>query len=196
MSDEDKKIPINLNINTVREVTTNESRGVTVALKSLKESIMKLPTKKIRILTDWIIKRELLLENESTFRPDGLKKYRQKEIILVDFGFNVDGEFGGRHYAVVLEKNNNPKSSVILVAPITSYDPANGETVHPTNVDLGIGAINNYEKGAAVVVNQIRNISKMRIEKPKTSAEEKSYISQDKFEELLKKIKAKISIDI
>ena len=68
--------------------------------------------------------------------------------------------------------------------------------MHPTNVDLGIGAINNYEKGAAVVVNQIRNISKMRIEKPKTSAEEKSYISQDKFEELLKKIKAKISIDI
>ena len=33
---------------------------------------------------------------------------------MVDFGFNVGSEFGGRHYAVVLEKNNNPRSGVIL----------------------------------------------------------------------------------
>lgn len=196
MSDENKKIPVDINFDTEREVTTSESRGIVVALKSFREVIMGLPVKKIRILTDWIIKWAMLLKNESTFNPATLRKYRQGEIILVDFGFNVDGEFGGRHYAVVLEKNNNPKSSVVLVAPITSYDAAKNEKVHPTNVDLGCGAINNYDKGAAVVVNQIRNISKMRIEKPKTSAEGRNYIGKEKFKELLEKIRRQIFLDI
>lgn len=133
----------------------------------------------------------MYLQKELEFTPKKLKSYKQREIILVDFGFNVGGEFGGRHYAVVLEKNNNPTSGVILVAPITSYEPTKG--YHPINVDLGVGAINNYDKGVAVVVNQIRYVSKMRIEKPKTSLEDVQYMNRDKFNELVEKISKKIS---
>lgn len=192
MSNEKEKIPVNISADTERDVV-NETRGIVVALKNFKDAIMELPTKKIRILSDWIVKWATLLRKEGSFRPNSLKKYRQREIILVDFGFNIDGEFGGRHYAVVLERNNNPKSSVILVAPITSYEI--GQSVHPTNVDLGIRAINNYEKGAAVIVNQIRNISKMRIEKPKTSTEPRLYMDNDKFQELLDKIHKQLILD-
>lgn len=130
------------------------------------------------------------MQNESNFVPTKLKAYKQREIILVDFGFNVGGEFGGRHYAVVLEKNNNPRSGVILVAPITSYDSEKG--CHPVNVDLGVGFINNHDKGAAIVINQIRYVSKMRIEKPKTSLEKIQYMNKDKFDELVKRIQEKI----
>ena len=109
---------------------------------------------------------------------------------MVDFGFNVGNEFGGRHYAVVLEKNNNPCSGVILVAPITSYAPENG--CNPACVDLGLGFINDYDKGAAVVINQIRYVSKMRIEKPKTSIEGTQRMGRDKFDELVNRIQKKI----
>ena len=43
-----------------------------------------------------------------------------------------------------------------------------------------------------MVINQIRYISKMRIEKPKTSAEGIQRVSKDKFEEIVEKINRKI----
>ena len=184
--------PVTLTADTLR-VVDNEgtARRLAVALRSLKSTILKLSPKKILILADWLVKWATFLERESNFDPSRLKRYKQREIVLVDFGFNIDGEFGGRHYAVILEKNNNPASNVILVAPITSYDPEKGS--HPSNVDLGIGAINNYSKGASVVVNQVRAISKMRIEKPLTSSESRQYMNRQKFQELCEKITHRIN---
>ena len=176
----------------VERIVTNEgaARRLSVAVKMFKDTVMKLAAKKILILADWLVKWCLYLQNEETFEPQNLKAYKQREIILVDFGFNIGSEFGGRHYAVVLEKNNNPRSGVILVAPITSYTPEKG--CHPMSVDLGVGVINDYDKGVAVVINQIRYVSKMRIEKPKTSFEKIQRVSKDKFEEIVEKINQKI----
>lgn len=185
-------IPVTLTTDTLRVVNNDgTARRLAVALRSLKSAILKLSPKKILILADWLVKWTTFLERESDFNPSRMKRYKQREIVLVDFGFNIDGEFGGRHYAVILEKNNNPASNVILVAPITSYDPAKGS--HPSNVDLGIGTINNYQKGASVVVNQIRAISKMRIEKPLTSNEPRQYMDCQKFQELCAKIQQRIN---
>ena len=185
-------IPVTLTADTLRVVNNDgTARRLAVALRSLKSAILKLSPKKILILADWLVKWTTFLERESNFNPSRMKRYKQREIVLVDFGFNIDGEFGGRHYAVILEKNNNPASNVILVAPITSYDPTKGS--HPSNVDLGIGAINNYEKGASVVVNQIRAISKMRIEKPLTPNELRQYMDYQKFQELCAKIQQRIN---
>ena len=172
-----------------------QSRRLTVAIKALREEILRLPSKKINILSDWLVKWSTLLKKESESKPYSFKKYKQREIILVDFGFNIDGEFGGRHYAVVLEKENNPSSQVVLVAPITSYDPAKGEKPHPSNVDLGVGAIHDYEKGAAVVLNQIRAISKMRIESPTSSFVKRIYLETGKFDEVCEKLRARIFLD-
>lgn len=194
MSDNDKRekiIPVTVSADVERIVINDgSSRRLAVALKMFRDIVMKLSAKKVLILADWLVKWGMYLQNELNFTPKSLKAYKQREIILVDFGFNVGGEFGGRHYAVVLEKNNNPRSSVILVAPITSYESERG--CHPTNVDLGVGAINGHDKGAAVVMNQIRYVSKMRIEKPKTSSEKIQYMNRDKFNELVEKIQRKI----
>ena len=64
--------------------------------------------------------------------------------------------------------------------------------LYPACVDLGLGFINGYDKGAAVVINQIRYISKMRIEKPKTSIEGTQRMGRDKFDELVNRIQKKI----
>ncbi|AEC00324.1 type II toxin-antitoxin system PemK/MazF family toxin [Selenomonas sputigena] len=170
-----------------------KERQSAIAFQAFKEVLIKKPIKKALILIDWITKWAIYLQREDTFSPRSLKAYKQREIILVDFGFNVGGEFGGRHYAVVLEKGNNPRSGVILVAPISSYDQTRGQHAHPVNVDLGIGAIHGYKKGCQVVMNQIRYISKIRIEKPKTSNEPRLYMDSVKFAQVLKKLNKRIT---
>lgn len=164
-----------------------------IAFQSFKETLIDKPIKKALIIVDWIAKWAIYLQREDTFSPQSLKAYKQREIILVDFGFNVGGEFGGRHYAVVLEKNNNPRSSVILVAPISSYDQTRGQHAHKVNVDLGIGAIHGYSKGSQVVMNQIRYVSKLRIEKPTTSNEPRLLMEPEKFSQILQKLNSRLT---
>lgn len=176
----------------VERIVTNEgaARRLSVVVKMFKDTVMKLAAKKILILADWLVKWCLYLKNEESFEPQNLKAYKQREIILVDFGFNIGSEFGGRHYAVVLERDNNPSNSMILVAPITSYDPEKG--CHRASFDLGVGFINNHDKGAAVVLNQIRYISKMRIEAPRTSDEGTRRMEKSLFNELIKRVQRKL----
>jgi len=171
---------------------TTAKRQLAISMRVLKETILSKPLKKVQILAEWLAKWASILQREDSFSPSSLKAYKQREIILVDFGFNIGGEFGGRHYAVVLEKNNNPRSSVILVAPISSYN-AGEKNINPACVDLGIAAVNHKDmsKGNFVVMNQIRTISKLRIESPKTSKEPRKYVDKDKFSEILDKLNRK-----
>lgn len=164
-------------------------KALSITLRSFKSTILQRSFKKIQILTDWLTKWSSYLQQESNFKPTSLKKYKLGEIILVDFGFNIGSELGGRHYAVVLDKNNNPKSATILVAPISSYTEERG--AHRGSVDLGIGAIHNYTKGSQIVLNQIRYISKMRIERPRTSLEHSEFIKKDRLEELMNRLSNK-----
>nr|DAN46490.1 MAG TPA: PemK-like protein [Caudoviricetes sp.] len=164
-------------------------KSLSITLHSFKTTILQRSFKKIQILTDWLTKWSSYLQQESTFKPDSLKKYKLGEIILVDFGFNVGCELGGRHYAVVLDRNNNPRSGTVLVAPISSYDPNQGP--HRGSVDLGTSAIHNYKKGSQIILNQIRYISKMRIERPKTSLERSEFIKVDRLEELMNRLSNK-----
>ena len=143
-------IPLMLN---TRANQSALEKSLSITLHSFKTTILQRSFKKIQILTDWLTKWSSYLQQESTFKPDSLKKYKLGEIILVDFGFNVGGELGGRHYAVVLDRNNNPRSGRVLVAPISSYDPNQGP--HRGSVDLGTGAIHNYKKGSQIILNQI-----------------------------------------
>ena len=174
------------------EARKSKERHVTIACQAFKATVIKKSIKKSFILIDWITKWVAYLQREETFNPQSIKAYKQREIILVDFGFNIGGEFGGRHYAVVLEKNNNPRAGVILVAPISSYDPSRGQSAHRVNVDLGIGAIHGYSKGCQVVMNQVRYISKLRIEKPKTSYEQALYLDKEKFLQVIQKLNMRL----
>lgn len=179
-------IPLMLN---TRANQSALEKSLSITLHSFKTTILQRSFKKIQILTDWLTKWSSYLQQESTFKPDSLKKYKLGEIILVDFGFNVGGELGGRHYAVVLDRNNNPRSGTVLVAPISSYGPNQGP--HRGSVDLGTGAIHNYKKGSQIILNQIRYISKMRIERPKTSLERSEFIKVDRLEELMNRLSNK-----
>lgn len=53
----------------------------------------------------------------------------------MDFGFNVGREYGGLHYAIVVNKENARSANVLTVIPLTSKKE--GRALHPHDVDLG-----------------------------------------------------------
>lgn len=158
-----------------------------LAVQTLKNGMTRKSPKVKKLLTDWLIKWATYLIKEDSEQPYRLYGYKQGQIVLVDFGFRIGNELGGRHYAVVLEKNSPLKSGTIFLAPISSYDPAKGEKAHSYNVDLGVGVVSQSEVGAEVLIYQVGQYSKMRIEEIK-----KSVVTLDKFNEIVSKIYGKI----
>lgn len=88
--------------------------------KNYLNNLIHTNSKKVMLISYWIIKYIKCLSNEETFKPDSLIRYKKRDIILVDFGFRIGKELGGIHYAVVLDNQNNLKSDVITVMPLTS----------------------------------------------------------------------------
>ena len=89
-----KSFKVTINADVERIVANDGfARRLSVALKMFKDVVMKLSGKKILILADWLVKWCLYLQNELNFTPKNLKLYKQREIILVDFGFNIGSDW-------------------------------------------------------------------------------------------------------
>ena len=137
---------------------------------------MKLSAKKILILADWLVKWGIYLQNELTFAPKKLKAYKN---FARGSAYYMQADWDGStlNFSNAFCPDGNHPHMIDLGLP---------------SIDLGLGFINNHDKGATVVVNQIRYVSKMRIEKPKTSLEGTQRMEKDNFEELVKRIQRKI----
>ncbi|MCL2072172.1 MAG: type II toxin-antitoxin system PemK/MazF family toxin [Oscillospiraceae bacterium] len=85
-----------------------------VALAGLKATVEKLPPKTQSIIVDWIVKWNRYIRLESTFKPDYVPRFKRGDIVYVDFGFNVGAEYGGVHYAAVLEVDNKKTNGNII----------------------------------------------------------------------------------
>ncbi|NEF57484.1 type II toxin-antitoxin system PemK/MazF family toxin, partial [Staphylococcus aureus] len=46
------------------------------------------------------------------------KKFSRGSIIYLDFGINIGHEFSGRHFGIVLNKNDSPYNSLVTVVPL------------------------------------------------------------------------------
>lgn len=91
--------------------------------------------KKANLISYWLENYISYIQREEIFEPSRLKRYERGDIIKVNFGFNVGSEYGGLHYAIVLDKANARNSPVITVIPLTSY--TDGDSVHSNDVFLG-----------------------------------------------------------
>jgi hypothetical protein len=61
--------------------------------------------------------------------------YKRGNIIKVEFGFNIGSEYGGLHYAIVLDKQSAHNSPVVTVIPLTSIKE--DKEIHSNNINLG-----------------------------------------------------------
>lgn len=91
--------------------------------------------KKADLISYWINDYVNMISFEEKFSPTKNIAYKRGDVIKVAFGFNVGSEFGGLHYAVVIDNVNDHSSPVITVVPLTSK--TNPKPMHHKNVDLG-----------------------------------------------------------
>lgn len=115
------------------------------SLNSMLESFLSKPVpidtnssdylKKCALISKWLIQYTNYISFETKFTPQKLIRYKRGDIIFVNFGFNIGAEFGGEHYAVVLDNENDRNSATITVIPLSSYKP--GKKIHPNDIYLG-----------------------------------------------------------
>lgn len=91
--------------------------------------------KKAHLISYWLKDYVQMLEFEEIFDPTKNISYKRGNIVKLNFGFNIGSEYGGLHYAVVLDKKNDHNSPVLTVLPLTSIK--NNKSVHPNSVELG-----------------------------------------------------------
>jgi len=138
-----------------------------VAITKFRTVVEGLHPKKQALIADWLIKWGRYLSFEDKFEPSRVPRYKRGDVVYVDFGFNVGHEYGGIHYAAVLEVNNNKGNGNIIVVPLTSLDVGKSmDDVPPNDLYLGGGIIPWTQADTIAKPHQIRAISKMRIVKP------------------------------
>ena len=82
----------------------------------------------------------------------------RKQVIWVDFGVNIGQELNHSHPAVVLY--SKPNVGTVLVAPLTSKS-------NKSDIVINIGEIKDFEGFSYCKIDQIRAISKLRIQTKK-----------------------------
>lgn len=170
----------------VKENAVLDARKNTL-LNDLRLIIENMDEKRGKLFLDWLELQNKYLIWEESFDPTRLRKYNRAEIVLANFGFNTGSEYGGMHYAVVVD-DNKKSNPVVNVVPLSSLEEnETEEDVHPDDVYLGeIKAIN--DKKAIALPAQIRAISKLRIFKPRKAVDDVYKLPPDKMDIIDKKI--------
>lgn len=133
---------------------------IRVQLKELEKTIEKMERKRRGIFGNWLKRHNKYLKKETFFNPKTHIVYKRKMVIHVDFGFNVGAEYGGFHWAVVIQ-NDNQTAHTVVVVPLSSVK--SGQKTHQKDAFLGkIDGLN--ENDAEALIGQITTISKMRIQ--------------------------------
>lgn len=88
------------------------------------------------LLTYWLTDYLNYVKREDNFDPRYLKLYNRGDILSVDFGYKLGREFGGRHYAVVIEDSTRTAPNVVVL-PLRSFKDKDKNGVHYTEINLG-----------------------------------------------------------
>lgn len=111
-------------------------RKLNLLLESYINSSEKTLLKKTDLMSYWIEEFSDYIKEERNFDPKHLKAYKRGDVIKLNFGFNVGSEYGGLHYAVVINNKNHRNSPVLTVIPLTSLKSTEDQ-IHPDDVFLG-----------------------------------------------------------
>ncbi|MCY0875154.1 MAG: type II toxin-antitoxin system PemK/MazF family toxin [Firmicutes bacterium] len=156
-------------------------------LNELERIVRSMDTERRRKFVEWLEVQNRYLQWEQGFDPKMLRRYSRGEIVLAHFGFNTGAEFGGMHFAVVIE-NNAKSAGSVMVIPLSSLDESETETdVNRNEVYLGtIQGLN--DKQSFAVVSQMRPISKLRVYKPRKQSDSVLTLSSAQMDKLDLKI--------
>ena len=127
-------------------------------LNSMLEGFINDPSgqrlKKANLLSYWIKDYVRMLSFEETFDPKKNIAYKRGDIVKLNFGFNIGSEYGGLHYAIVINNKNPHSSSVVTVIPLTSQK--NNNSTHPNDVELGNELYRNLKLKYDTIAQQVQ----------------------------------------
>lgn len=138
-------------------------------------------------IDQWVESWTKYLKREKNFNPKSLPAFKRGSIIYVDLGFNIGYEYGGIHYAIVLNKTDSRKNHLLHILPLTSIK----ETTDLTNLKYYQLSLSDEIHKLLIqkAFNSIKvfNEQKVIVEKNLIEVNEKA----KKFKGLLKKNKKK-----
>ena len=91
--------------------------------------------KKAALIGTWVKQFANYVSFEERFDPLKNIVYKRGDVVFVNFGFNVGSEFGGGHYAVVLNNLSEHRSTDVTVVPLTSFKE--NRPINPKDVFIG-----------------------------------------------------------
>ncbi|WP_413539807.1 type II toxin-antitoxin system PemK/MazF family toxin [Aerococcus viridans] len=168
------------------------------SLDAYLDNEMESNQKKVANIVYWLKDYKNYLKNEKRFAPRFLPTYKYGTIIQVNFGFNVQHEYGGLHYAIVLDNNDNKYKSTLTVMPLSSIkEGADLERLKNNNYILGTEFYQLYSNK----INTLSETTKERLKELRSdtySLSEKIKLSEDErevdlFIQQLNEIKYRIS---
>lgn len=96
-------------------------------LKSLEKSCKRLKgivenckNPKFEHLDSWEFFQSKSFTKENNGSKPKFKKYKRGTIVFVNFGTSIGTELSGNHFAIVLNKSDNPLNGSLTVVPLTS----------------------------------------------------------------------------
>lgn len=96
------------------------------------------------------------IDNESVVKLVKSLLLKRSYVVWVEFGFNIDEEFGGKHPALILKQTGNS----LIVVPLSSQEPKEIKEYH-----VKIDKVYNYRtKIRWANVHRIRAISVLRVD--------------------------------
>lgn len=131
--------------------------------------------KRAMLLAYWIIGYVRMLRSEKTFDSKKLLFYKRGDIVSVDFGYRIGSEFGGKHFAVVIDNHNSKKSGILTVVPLTSKKSNYKESCF--NFELKVGLHELHRMKFKAVFEECKSALSDLISKSKNSDESASDIA-------------------
>lgn len=128
-----------MSIELTKEAVIQNKKSSIKSLNKLLEYYINDPSgkhlKKANLISYWLKDYTRFINFEENFDPTRNISYKRGNIVKLNFGFNIGSEYGGLHYAVVLDNHNAHNSPVVTVIPLTSAKT--DKVPHQNSVELG-----------------------------------------------------------
>ena len=106
--------------NEISDLIINNMELFKTYLLGLLNSAINKLKKNSYLIAHWIKQWINYLSYEEEFRNKTHHKYERGSVLNINFGFNIGSELGGIHYAIVIDKKDSAKKSMLAVIPLTS----------------------------------------------------------------------------
>ena len=143
------------------------------------KSVYKSSCLKFNKLGNWLEKESSIFKKETTNNNKLYPNFKRGQVIKVDFGVNIGSELSNTHYAIVLNKDDNPKVDNITVLPLTSKEGY--KRLYIGNI---LKETFKNENNSYALITQVTTISKKKI----INENNKLFCNNDIMEKITKEI--------